>query len=498
MALRDIIAKFGFDFDKGQLDNLNKGVEGAKSNMGGLVKAVAGVFALHKLKELINDVAGSAANLGKLAQQTGQSIEQVEFFLFAMPVPAEEAEQALRKFTIAMGRSEDGAGAQAESFKKLGVSLKDSAGNAREGGDVLEDVVTNWSKLHSAGEKASVAVDLFGRAGVRLIPFLSKGKEGLAALHQEFEDLGGGFGAEAVENAMKYKKALKNLNTAVESLEGALLGSIFEPLADFVKLIAKGVGWFKKFSEHTNLAKASLITLGTAGVIGIGMLLAPFAGVIAAITAVTLGLDDLIAFMNGGRSLFGDALNNVFGEGTEEKVKDWCTNIGKQVQDFFVDLLKHPRKFIDDVKAMFKDFAKFDILGDQAFDDKDKVKAARKAAGAPEEGYGVKDLWNYVTNQSKQSTDQAMTDQATGQNKVATDWFASLSDKLFGGTPATPGMAPVPGQAVSKTVQQTNHVAITVTDSTPADVKDAVEQGATNALGNERRAAQLSLEQSGG
>jgi hypothetical protein len=166
------------------------GTEGSKlsANMtkvgAAMVGAGAGLLAVGVAS------ADTATSLGrevmKLQRYTGMTAEEASKLAFAAKmsgVPVDSLGTGLGKLSKAME-------ANNPAFEKLSVNVRDSNGKLRNLGDVLPDLAEKFKNMPNGPEKTAIALQLFGRSGMDLMPFLNKGKEGIAELSKEAEKMG--------------------------------------------------------------------------------------------------------------------------------------------------------------------------------------------------------------------------------------------------------------------------------------------------------------------
>lgn len=147
--------------------------------------AVVGIGAL--VKKSID----AADEMDKLAQKTGLSIEAVSQLQYAAKLSGvEDLGASLTKFNKSVGDAAQGAKAQAAAFTELGVSIRNADGTLKDTETLFNDTAEAISQLPDGIRKTQLAIDLFGKSGAQLIPFLNEGKAGLAAMRKEADDLG--------------------------------------------------------------------------------------------------------------------------------------------------------------------------------------------------------------------------------------------------------------------------------------------------------------------
>ena len=156
-------------------------------------------------------LAKGAANFGEEAlkgsQKAGQTVEVFTALAYAARLADLEQQQlivGLKSLSTNMVEAQRQTGDGAAVFRQLGVSALDAAGNLRPTEQVLLDVAEVFAKSADGAGKTEVAVKLFGKAGLELIPFLNQGKAGIKALMEEAQRLGVTLSKEDAEAANRF------------------------------------------------------------------------------------------------------------------------------------------------------------------------------------------------------------------------------------------------------------------------------------------------------
>lgn len=221
MIIAELFALIGLKTDKGSFNQAEDLIKRVKQFLVGLV-----AFETVKwFKGLIDDTAELAGHLVELSQKTGVAIntlQQLEFAGKLSGAGAETLSTGLKFLARNAEAAATGGKTQAEAFRKAGVAVKDSAGNIKGADVLLMELADSFAAMPDGVKKSALAMDLFGRSGVELIPLLDEGRAGIAKLRQEFIELGGGLAdkdAKALESwgdqVDKAKEAVKGLRNAM-------------------------------------------------------------------------------------------------------------------------------------------------------------------------------------------------------------------------------------------------------------------------------------------
>ncbi len=337
MALREVLARFGIKVDgANKLSKTGSSVERLTASLGKLGVAFGVGIALRATKDFISDIITVGDELDKTSQVTGLSVKSLQAWRAAADlsgVSSSEFTSGLLKFSKNIFEASKGTALQAEAFSDLGVSIEDGNGKLRNSGDVLFDVITAMQGLESQTEKAGQASRLFGRTGLKLLPLLNLTGEELKSALGELEKYGGGLTEVSVQMAAQAQDSITRYNLALESLKGRIAIAVLPVIDKLIMGLTTLIGWWARVAEKTNIVKAAILAAGLAlsGPLAAGLKAAlvtvgPF---ILKFAILALVLDDILTFFEGGESVIGDAIDAIFGEGSQEKVRKFAGEVAK-------------------------------------------------------------------------------------------------------------------------------------------------------------------------
>ena len=223
--------KTAFDSIKrglGGLTDTAKSVNGVLANLGVAV-SVAGLTAM--VKSAIN--TGDA--LDEMSQRVGVSVETLSVWKPAAEqsgVSGESFEKGLRKLSTTMLEAATGSEDAARGFSAVGVEFKNQDGTLRATDQVLLDLAERFKAMPDGAEKTALAVQLFGKSGAELIPFLNQGRDGINELAAEMQALGVQMSSETAAQAGNFNDALDKLKLATQSIGNQIIASLLPALND--------------------------------------------------------------------------------------------------------------------------------------------------------------------------------------------------------------------------------------------------------------------------
>jgi len=422
-----------------QLQDLNDllGSFGKGLVTGALV--AAGAFVVNEFASMTKAAIDFGDQLDNMSQRTGVSTDELSKLAYAAKMSdtsLEGIQQGFRKLSQSMLAAQDAGSDQAKIFKEIGVSTVDAAGNLRDTNDVMEDLANVFKDMPDGAGKTALAMELLGKSGADLIPYLNSGKEGLRALKQEAEEFGNVWSPEQTKQAADFndnidkmgeafkgmftmlaQKLLPTLLTLSEAIvESAKEGGILRGIIDAVVFAFNGLNVILKpiylgIYILTNAFSTLGKMIGGVAAAVVAFLSGDFAGSKNIITAMKQDLakagDELLKFhdnlMNDRPANEADKNNAKTGKsftGVKKNVKEAADELAKYLENL--------RKTRDQIGMSDKDKALYDL----ELESKKAPNAAAKNKFLSEGRAIINDTEERKANQ------KAIEDQAEAQKKL--------------------------------------------------------------------------------
>lgn len=211
----------------------------------------------------------AAAQMQDMAQRTGVSTEalsQLDYAAQQSGTSMETLEKSLAKLSKAQAAAVGGSKQAAESFAKIGVSVKNADGSLRSTEEVLLDVAERFSKLQDGAAKAALAQELFGKSGTELIPLLNKGREGITALTKEADKLGLTIGGKTAAAASAFNDNLNKMRNVTRGIASQFVTQVLPMLGSLAEEFlsaAQRSGTLEAAVGTLVIAFKTLLTAGT-------------------------------------------------------------------------------------------------------------------------------------------------------------------------------------------------------------------------------------------
>lgn len=185
------------------------------------------------LFELTEKTAAVGEHLNTLSEKTGVSVEQLSLLKYA----AEQSEtniDALAKGMRFLAKAMvEGKG----TFDDLQISVTDTEGALRPTVDVMMDVADRFKDIQSPALASTLAMKLFGKSGVELLPFLKEGSAGIEELTGKAKELGLEWSGDSAKNSHVFEDSMKSLKAATSRLAYSLGEEMMPTFTTMVKFM---------------------------------------------------------------------------------------------------------------------------------------------------------------------------------------------------------------------------------------------------------------------
>lgn len=218
------------------VDNASAGLENLSTLLGDFGKGVAIGALTAGLALLVTNFASAtkaAIDFGDaindMSERWGVATDALSGMAYAAQLSDTSLEglsAGFRGLAKSIEEASDPASESAQLFEQMGISLQDASGKTKDADTLMGELGDKFKEMPNGMEKARLAIQLFGKAGAELIPYLNQGKEGMAALKKESEEFGLTWGADAAAQAGQF-------NDNVDRMSGAVKG-FFTQIAQYL------------------------------------------------------------------------------------------------------------------------------------------------------------------------------------------------------------------------------------------------------------------------
>src|SRR5699024_355235 len=154
-----------------------------------------------------------------------------------------------------------------KTFQRIGVEIPKSLDEIPSSMEQLRIMADALQGIENPAQRASVASRLFGDVGVRLLPFLEQGSEGIEEMAEHVDALGGGLEGGTTQAVKDFWAGLADLQTLAVNLADEVIGSLsdaFSSLGIDMDDVTEYLGYL---IEDTHLIESALSVLGVTALI---------------------------------------------------------------------------------------------------------------------------------------------------------------------------------------------------------------------------------------
>lgn len=246
-----------FDSIRGNLGKLGDQAGRVRGLLAGLGVSLSAAGFVAMVKGAID----TADELNKLSQKIGISVEALSTLRFAAQlsdVSLETLQKGIKGLSQGIVEAGTGVGDGAAMFQALGISVKNADGTLASTESVLLKVADVFANLEDGAVKTSLAVKLFGKSGMEMIPFLNQGAAGINQITSEAERLGLKLDTESARAAENFNDNLTALKASSSALGISLAKDLLPELTNITNAM-------REAAKDGGKLKAMWVGLGGVG-----------------------------------------------------------------------------------------------------------------------------------------------------------------------------------------------------------------------------------------
>lgn len=265
--------------------------------LGGLKKFAAPIavlaagFGVKKIvsesTDAFNQLASTTKTLARIAGGTTEQVSALAGGMRMAGLDSDKTQVALTMFSKNVGNANDGGEKAAAMAAKLGTNFLDASGNIKPMSELLPSLADRFQSMPNGAEKTALAMQLFGRSGAQMIPFLNNGAAGIEQFTDKAKSMGLVLDDASMSIWSKARVSMREYSAAVQGAK-ASLGQDLVPVITAVSNVSRQMlipvlqatstfllnnrdrflevaGTAQKFADRTGSAITGLLTLFTKG-----------------------------------------------------------------------------------------------------------------------------------------------------------------------------------------------------------------------------------------
>lgn len=236
------------DADK-SLQKTEKNAEGLAAKFGNGVKAAAkwgaaiaaaATTAGAAIFGLATSAAGTADEIDKMSQKIGISAEAFQEWDYVMGqngMDVDKLSVGMKTLVTQMDKAANGTASAQENFDRLGISIFNADGSLKDQEVILNETMHALADMENGTEKARLATELFGKAGIEMMPMLNQGSGAMDELTQRAHDLGLVMSDDAVKAGVTLGDTIDDIKQSFSMIGTNLGAAVIPVIQQFADLI---------------------------------------------------------------------------------------------------------------------------------------------------------------------------------------------------------------------------------------------------------------------
>lgn len=212
-----------------------KGVGKAAVVLGGEVIAAGGA-----IMGMANKSAETADEIDKMSSKIGISkkgFQEWKYIMGQNGMEVEKMQVGVKTLTSKMDGVKNGNKSAIAAFKELGVQVTDSKGKFKSQEEVMTQTIKKLAEMPEGAERAKLATELFGKAGLEMGPMLNAGAKGIDELKNRAHDLGLVLSDDSVNAGVKMGDLMDDVKSSFGAVVTKIGAELFPHLNNFLEWI---------------------------------------------------------------------------------------------------------------------------------------------------------------------------------------------------------------------------------------------------------------------
>lgn len=234
-----------------------------------LAFAATAIASATAIAVMVKGSIDAADSMSKAAQKVGTTTEMLSGLKYAADmsdVSFESLQKSLGKLSSAAYTAATTGGEAAGAFKTLGINVKGTDGHLKDSGTLLEELAGKFAAMPDSAEKSAMAIKLFGKSGMEMIPLLNSGSEGLSQMREEAAKLGIIIGSDTAKSAEEFNDNLTRITKRTEGLSNQIMTDLMPALNELTDAYMKATDSSSAFSGVSAVVKTIFETVAVVGV----------------------------------------------------------------------------------------------------------------------------------------------------------------------------------------------------------------------------------------
>lgn len=194
--------------------------------------------------KMASDTASAADNVDKMSQKIGisrESYQEWDYIMSQCGMDVDKLQTGVKTLTAKMSEAAEGNATAAAAFDKLGLSVTNTDGSLKSQEQMFNETIAALQGMKNETERAALATELFGKAGVEMAPLLNSGAESIEQLRQKAHELGMVMSDETIDSGVKFTDTMDTIKRSLGGMINTLGGTVMPIVQSVLELIIRKI-----------------------------------------------------------------------------------------------------------------------------------------------------------------------------------------------------------------------------------------------------------------
>jgi hypothetical protein len=264
----------------------------AAGSVVGNVLTQVGAKALSFGKEFVTtylDIAKQTKQLQRVLGGSAEDMSRLRFAAEELGVSTETVSKSMRILSGHLTKND-------EQAKALGISYRDAGGKILPSTVILSKLADRFKSMPAGIERTALAVKAFGRSGTEMLPFLSRGSEGLQELYNTADRFGLTLDKKGIDAATRFNLNMKEMHAQVQGAQLQIGENLVPKLMTMVNVLRDVIDKVINFTKN-NQTLVKIIGGLAVGFVALYTAIKVFTAVSKMAAVVTEGLSAAFALL---------------------------------------------------------------------------------------------------------------------------------------------------------------------------------------------------------
>jgi hypothetical protein len=307
-----------------------------------MAAGIAAAFSVGAINQTITQTIEASRQLQMWGQRLNVSTQEMYGWSAVAQqygVDLDDIADGLQNIGVRANEALAGEKSQVEMWERVGVTLEQLRPIRSDNNALMELYANALQRTTDAGVQLFSVDEMLSDVGVRLLPVFRQGGEALNRQRREMERTGGAV-VRLAERSERLRRLSRNMNRTWGEMRARLVERLLPALEELSEAGTKLMRIFMDDAEKGgNLTRVLIAIAVAAALVGVAFVAswaaaaAPVIATVGAVALLAAGMEDLIVWVDGGKSAFGEFLEALLGVERANTLLGWTQTYFENIEN---------------------------------------------------------------------------------------------------------------------------------------------------------------------